>query len=176
MNSVTRASGCGWASASLGIVVVRQAARSARTPHAWPSHERRETIPWLLLGFVFLLATCVSEENPLAGTEWRLVELGKAGSPAAVMGSNPTAEFSAKAMTGWTGCNSYEGRYSVRQSKLRLDDLTWTEKGCPSQGLFRQEQRMQDSLATVERFEVSGERLTLHSEGGQALVFQRVGE
>ena len=28
---------------------------------------------------------------------------------------------------------------------------------------------MQDSLATVERFEVSGERLTLHSEGGQAL-------
>ena len=34
---------------------------------------------------------------------------------------------------------------------------------------------MQDSLATVERFEISGNRLTLHSEGGQALVFERVG-
>ena len=48
--------------------------------------------------------------------------------------------------------------------------------GCPSEELFRQEQRIQDSLATVEQFEVSGERLTLHSEGGQALVFERVGE
>ena len=35
---------------------------------------------------------------------------------------------------------------------------------------------MQDSLATVERFEVSEEQLTLHSEGGQALVFERVAE
>ena len=117
-----------------------------------------------------------SEWNPLADTEWRLIELGKADSPAAVVGGNPTAEFSTTAdMTGWTGCNSYDARYSVRQSELRLDDLGWTEAKCPSQALFRQEQRMQDSLATVERFEVSGERLTLHSEGGQALVFERVG-
>ena len=33
---------------------------------------------------------------------------------------------------------------------------------------------MQDSLATVERFEISGEQLTLHSEGRQALVFERI--
>ena len=130
---------------------------------------------WLLLGFVLLLAACGSEGNPLAETEWRLVALGNADSPAAVVGGSPTAEFTTTTdMTGWTGCNSYEARYSVRQSELRLDDLRWTERGCPSQALFRQEQRMQDSLATVERFEVSGERLTLHSEGGQVLVFERV--
>ena len=40
--------------------------------------------------------------------------------------------------------------------------------------LFRQEQLIQESLLTVERFEVSDERLTLHSAGGQALVFERV--
>ena len=34
---------------------------------------------------------------------------------------------------------------------------------------------MQDSLAAVERFEVSGDRLTLHSEGGQVLVLDPVG-
>ena len=97
------------------------------------------------------------------------------GAPAEV-GGNPTAEFTtATDMTEWTGCNSDSASYSARASELRLDDLTWTEQGCPSQALFRQEQRMQDSLATVERFEVSGERLTLHSEGGQALVFERVG-
>ena len=131
---------------------------------------------WLLLAFVLLLAACGSEGNPLADTEWRLVALGDADTPAEVVGGNATAEFTAAGdMTGWTACNSYSARYRARGSELRLDDLTWTEAGCPSQALFRQEQRMQDSLATVERFEASGERLTLHSEGGHTLVFERVG-
>ena len=129
-----------------------------------------------LPGFVFLLVACGGEGNPLADTEWRLVALGNSGAPAGVVAGNPTARFTtATDMTGWTGCNSYAASYSAREPELRLDDLMWTQQGCPSDALFRQEQRMQDSLATVERFEVSGERLTLHSEGGQALVFQRVG-
>ena len=131
---------------------------------------------WLLLGIVLLLAACDSEGSPLADTEWRLVALGDADAPAEVVGGNATAEFTAAGdMKGLTACNSYSARYGTRGSELRLDDLSWTEAGCPTQALFRQEQRMQDSLATVERFEVSGERLTLHSEGGQVLVFERVG-
>ncbi len=131
---------------------------------------------WLLLAFVLLLAACGGEGSPLADTEWRLVALGNADAPAEVVGGNATAEFTAAGdMTGFTACNSYSARYSTRDSELRLDDLSWTEAGCPSQALFRQEQRMQDSLATVERFEVSAERLTLHSEGGHTLVFERVG-
>ena len=127
----------------------------------------------ILLGFVFLLAACGSEGNPLAGTEWRLVELGNADAPAEVARGDATARFTtAMDMTGSTGCNSYGARYSVRGSELRLDDLQWTEAGCPSQALFQQEQRMQDSLATVERFAISEERLTLHSSGGQVLVFE----
>ena len=131
---------------------------------------------WLLPGFVFLLAACGSAGNPLADTEWRLVALGHADAPSEVVVGEPTAEFTTTGdMTGWTGCNSYSARYRARDSELGLDDLGWTEAGCPSQAQFRQEQRMQDSLATVERFEVSGERLILHSEGGQVLVFQRAG-
>ena len=115
--------------------------------------------------------------TPLANTEWRLVALGNADAPAEVGEGNPTAEFTtATDMTGWTGCNAYAAKYSARESELRLDDLTWTEAGCPSQALFRQEQRIQDSLATVARFEVLGEHLTLHSEGEQVLVFERVGK
>ena len=136
---------------------------------------------WLLLGIVFLLVACSGERNSLvntelANTEWRMVALGNADDPTEVVGGDPTAEFTtATDMTGWTGCNSYTARYRARESELLLDGLMWTEAGCPSQGLFLQEQRMQDSLATVERFEVLGKRLTLHSEGGQALVFERVG-
>ena len=102
-----------------------------------------------------------------------VVALGNADAPDEVVAGNPTAEFTTTTdMTGWTGCNSYGARYSARESELRLDDLTWTEAGCPSLALFQQEQRMQDSLATVGRFEVSGEQLTLHSEGRQALVLR----
>ena len=131
----------------------------------------------LLLGFVLLMAACGSGENPLANTEWRLVAMGDAGAPVDVVEGDATAEFTADGdMKGFTACNSYSAGYSTRDSELRLDELRWTEAGCPTDALFRQEQRMQDSLATVERFEVSGDRLTLHSEGGQALVFERLGE
>ena len=131
---------------------------------------------WLLLGFALLLVACGSAGNPLANTEWRMVALGNADAPDAVVGGNPTAEFTtASDMTGWTGCNAFGAGYRVRGSELLLDELTWTEAGCPSQALFHQEQRIQGLLATVERFEISGEQLTIHSEGGQALVFQRVG-
>ena len=131
---------------------------------------------WLLSGFVFLLVACGGEANPLANTEWRLVALGHAYAPAEVVaGVNATAEFTAAGdMKGLTSCNSYTARYRARDSDLRLEDLSWTEAGCPTQALFRQEQRMQNSLATVERFEVSGDQLTLHSEGGLVLVFERV--
>ena len=132
----------------------------------------------LLLLVSTLLAACGDGDgNPLANSAWRLVALGDADALAEVVGGDPTAEFTTVTdMTGWTGCNAYGARYRVGDSELRLDELTWTEAGCPSQALFRQEQRMQDSLATVERFEVSGERLTLLSESGQAMVFERVSE
>ncbi len=116
-----------------------------------------------------------AEENPLAGTEWRLVlVLGSALPPTGVVGGDPTAEFTAMDMMGWTGCNSYGARYSIQGEELLLDNLAWTDAGCPSQELTQQEQRMQDSLATVEEFEISGDQLTLHSEGGEALVFERI--
>ena len=131
---------------------------------------------WILFVFAFLIAACGGEENPLANTEWQLVALGNADAPTEVVAGNLTAEFTTGTdLTGWTGCNSYGARYSVGESELRLGDLEWTEAGCPSQALFRQEQRMQELLATVGRFEVSGEQLTLHSEDGLVLVFQRVG-
>ena len=131
---------------------------------------------WLLLGLLFLLTACEGGENPLADTEWGLVALGHADPPSVVV-DDATAKFTtATDMTGWTGCNSYSARYRVRESELCFAGLTWTEAGCPSQALFRQEQRMQELLSTVERFDVLGEQLTLHSEGDQVLVFERHGK
>lgn len=130
---------------------------------------------WLLLSFAFLLAACGGAGNPLAETDWRLVALGKADSPDAAVG-NADMQFSASSISGSTGCNAYGGEYRVRGSELHLTDLMWQEAGCPSQALSQQEQRLQDLLTATERFEVTEGRLTLHSEGGQVLVLERVGK
>ena len=110
-------------------------------------------------------------EHPLAETDWLLMELGRADSLDAAEG-NAGIEFSVNLVSGWTGCNSYKGEYSVEGEVLRLHDVGATEAGCRPDALFRQEQRMLESLWTVERFEVAGDRLTLHSTGGQVLVFK----
>ena len=127
----------------------------------------------LLLGFVFLVAACGGGDNPLAETAWRLVELGDAAGPDAVVAGDPDVRFSADEIDGWTGCNSYGGEYSVRGDELRLTELWWTEAGCLVDAMFWQERRMLDLLASIEGFEVASDRLTLHSEGGQVLVFER---
>ena len=110
----------------------------------------------------------------LANSEWQLVRLGEIDSPAEAGGAN--IEFTTVAdMTGWTGCNSYRGRYSVRGPELLIADLHWTEAGCPSDALFRQEQLMQTALSAVQsfEFELEGDRLTLYGGGKQLLVFER---
>ena len=112
---------------------------------------------------------------PLADTEWRLVELGEIDRTAAAGGAN--IKFTTAAdMSGWTGCNAYDGRYSVRGSELLIEDLYSTEAGCPSDALFRQEQLMQTVLSAVRRFEIEGDRLTLHGGGKQLLVFERTAQ
>lgn len=129
---------------------------------------------WLLPGLVLLLAACGSEENPLAHTDWRLVALGDADAPSAVVVGDPTTRFTTDTdMTGWMGCNAYGATYRVEGTGLHLDHLTWTQAGCQTRGLFEQEQRIQNLLLGVERFELSGMQLTLHAEGGQVLVFER---
>ncbi|MYD94464.1 MAG: META domain-containing protein [Chloroflexi bacterium] len=123
-------------------------ARRASLHEAW--------VRRFLLAVVMLAAACGSDSNPFVGSAWRLVALGPAASPAAAIG-DATIEFTTTAdVTGWTGCNAYGAAHQAGELKLRLDDLIWTEAGCPSEALFRQEQRMQDALATVERFEVGG--------------------
>ncbi len=126
----------------------------------------------LLLSALFLSAACESEGNPLGDTEWRLVGLGDAESPDAVVGE-PDVEFSATEIGLWTGCNSCAGEYSLQRANLSIGDLGCTEAGCRTMTQFHQEQRIQRVLATIERFEVSGSRLTLYGADGEVLLFER---
>ena len=167
--------------------------RGRRMPRGMPplSDEEMETIRSWVLGGALVPSDFVGHDGDddhdhgtdhdddhghgLAETAWQLVALGTADAPDSVVGE-VDVQFSATTLKGWTGCNRYAARYRVRGHALQLADLTATEAGCPTQRLFDQEQRVKTLWVNVERFEVSGDRLTLQSAEGQVLVFERVEE
>ena len=128
---------------------------------------RRILLPVIVGAVVLLALACASEEQPLAGTAWTLLSVG--GSPAI---GNVEAEFSEESgISGWTGCNSYDGKYSASGSSLTIEELRWTEAGCPSRELFMQESLYIDLLAEAERFAISGSQLTITSSDGRTITF-----
>ena len=107
------------------------------------------------------------EEQSLAGTSWTLLSVG--GGPAV---GNVEVEFSAGSrISGWTGCNSYDGRYRASGPSFTIEELHWTEAGCPSHEMFLQESLYLDLLVDAEEFAISGPRLTITSSAGRTITF-----
>ena len=116
---------------------------------------------------VVLALACAPDEQPLTGTSWMLLSVG--GSPAI---GNVEVEFSEESgISGWTGCNSYDGRYSASGSSFTIEELSWTEAGCPSHELFMQESLYTDLLVDAEGFAISGSQLTITGSDGQTIIF-----
>ena len=128
---------------------------------------RRMLLPVIVGAAALLALACASEERPLAGTSWTLLSVG--GSPTI---GNVEVEFSeGSGISGWTGCNSYDGRYSASGSSFTIEDLSWTAAGCPSRELFMQESLYTDLLVDAEGFAISGSQLTITSSDGQTITF-----
>ncbi len=134
----------------------------------WVPDRARRILPSVIVGTLALLAlACASEEPPLVGTSWTLISVG--GSPAI---GNVEVEFSEDSgISGWTGCNSYNGRYSASGSSFTIEELGWTEAGCPSRELSMQESLYIELLAEAERFAIIGSQLTINSSDGQTITF-----
>ena len=128
---------------------------------------RRMLLPVMVCAVALLALACSPEEQLLAGTSWTLLSIGD--SPAT---GNVEVEFSEEGgISGWTGCNSYDGRYSPSGSSFTIEELRWTEAGCPSRELFMQESLYLDLLVDAEGFAISGPQLTITSSDGQTITF-----
>ena len=128
---------------------------------------KRMLLPGILGAVALLALACGPEEQPLAGTSWTLLSVG--GSPAI---GNVEVEFSEeRGISGWTGCNSYDGRYSASGSSFTIEELRWTEAGCPSDELFVQESLYLELLVDSVEFAISGSQLTITSSDGQTITF-----
>jgi heat shock protein HslJ len=117
--------------------------------------------------------------DSLAGSTWKMIQLGPAGFPVPAMFQvDVNMELSADGTTikGSGGCNGYSGSYAVVEDAFTTSNLSWTEIGCTEpEGIFEQENRFFGLLASVETFFIQGDKLTLNAPGDELLVFLRTG-
>ena len=131
----------------------------------------------------------------IQGVEWRLTafvespgkgpELLPVENWDAIQGVELTLLFDETGLRGSTGCNSYlsstrKGIDGKRETIVREDgsvaldrEITVTERDCPeTPGIVEQERRFVKLLPLIERVQVFGDRLAIHTEPGMFLLFQ----
>jgi heat shock protein HslJ len=82
-----------------------------------------------------------------------------------VGGVTLTAEFDAGTLSGNTGCNSFNGPYSVDGDSIEIGPLASTLAACPNEELQQQEQAYLAALERATTFEITGNRLDLFRPG-----------
>jgi heat shock protein HslJ len=91
-----------------------------------------------------------------------------------VGGGTLTAEFDANTISGNTGCNSFNGPYSVDGDSIEIGPLASTRAACPNEELQQQEQAYLAALELAITFEITGNRLDLFRSGHTfAATFER---
>lgn len=140
---------------------------------------KRITLFGLLLASI-LLSACAPISNPLSGTSWVLVSLdGNTQVGEALGGAAVTLSFtSANEVGGSGGCNSFGGKYAVRDSTIRFTELVSTLMACTGAGIGDVEAAYFAALNFAEHYEITlceacpnPEKLTI-SGGGHTLVFE----
>jgi heat shock protein HslJ len=122
----------------------------------------------MTITFMSSCAWVGTQNDPLNGTKWRLIELG---STPAIDGRAPTMNFEAGSVRGSAGCNSFQGIYSVSGQQIDFDELAMTLMACPDdEGVMEQERRFFSALQGVERFELSGTELVLSAVDGSSII------
>jgi heat shock protein HslJ len=136
----------------------------------------------LLVALVFALAACGGEAGPsgpppsaggtvsLADTAWTVISV--AGRPP-VPGAVPSVTFSADAITGSGGCNSFGGRYQFEPSsgRIAIRDLGMTAMGCVQAGVGEFETAFVQALgaATEAGLDPAGQ-LVLSGPSGRIIL------
>ncbi len=112
----------------------------------------------------------------LPGSTWILESFEEAGAgEMALEGFTVTLEFQDGSQAGGSGgCNMYSAEYQAQDGALSFGPVTSTRRACTEDAATQQEQRFFQALEAAETFELSGDSLVIHYDGGRgALNFVR---
>jgi heat shock protein HslJ len=109
----------------------------------------------------------------LESTSWRLASLP--GQPPAVLSSlkrGVTARFEAGRVTGFAGCNTFTGPYTIKGNSVTVGVLAGTMMACPEPAMSL-ERAFHAALTGTHSYAISGERLSLTTGAGARLMFEK---
>lgn len=120
------------------------------------------------------LTVTVNQVNPLANSSWALTAMNVTG--ALVPGTSVTAFFgSGNALSGFGGCNNYNGSYFVSGASLSIGSITSNMMMCDT-AVSQQETLYLSLLQAAATFEIQGATLIVRNAGGQEILrFSRIG-
>ncbi len=113
----------------------------------------------------------------LAGTEWTVIAVNNQGGgvQSTLPGAAPLLVFEDESIvSGTTGCNSFNGKYSAEEGSIDIELLAVTEMLCSSpDGLMDQETWVLRALEKSTTYRVEGQTLDMFDEDGSRLLSAR---
>ena len=90
-----------------------------------------------------------------------------------IPGTKVTIEFGETGVSGSAGCNSYNAPVEAEDATISVGAASVTRAWCDDpERLMEQERRYLDILSRVTRFRIYGDRMSLHTDDDEALLFQ----
>ena len=121
-----------------------------------------------------LAFTAGSQPLTLERTTWRLVTMpGHASSTIAALKRPITIRFDAGRVSGFSGCNAFNGPYTLDQNRVTFGDFAGTMMACGEPGIVGLEDTFRRLLVGRVSYAVDVARLTLTSQTGAVLTFEK---
>ncbi|WKT83444.1 MULTISPECIES: META domain-containing protein [unclassified Thermosynechococcus] len=113
-------------------------------------------------------------ESPLSG-RWQLQRLANMPMPPRNPMNTAFIEFDSNAQraTGFSGCNNFNGGYSVNGQQLRFSAVATTRRACIGQRAQRMEMSFLQTLEQTNRYRIEGNTLTFYDGDRPLAMFQR---
>lgn len=110
-----------------------------------------------------------TQDAALIGTTWRLDSLVDGDAVSSTMGDPATLELRDDGtLSGTTGCRTFDGRYELADSTVRVAELINDDRGCPD--LAAQDEHVLAVIGEGFGYAIDGDQLIL-SDGRLGLVY-----
>jgi heat shock protein HslJ len=123
------------------------------------------------------LASYNAQSQDLSGTSWEVTGYnnGKQAVTSVLAGTTLTAEFGKDGtLSGDSGCNSYNGPYTVNANQIKIGPLASTRKACGDPaGVMEQETQYLAALESAATYRIEGTVLELRTKDSALAVDYR---